>query len=78
MALARITKAIFDDENSILTISAKTNGEYGIRDVFIGLSCFVNRRGNRETLVLNLSEEERRKLCESAELLDKLYKELDL
>lgn len=78
MALARITKAIFDNENSILTVSSRTQGEYGLNNVFIGLSCFINRGGAKGILVLDLTQEEREKLSNSAKMLDKLYVESDL
>lgn len=35
-SLARITKAIFHDENAILPVGASLDGEYGLDDIFIG------------------------------------------
>ncbi|WP_373836985.1 L-lactate dehydrogenase, partial [Jeotgalibaca arthritidis] len=37
VSLARITKAIFNDENAILPLSVYLDGEYGQHDVFIGV-----------------------------------------
>ena len=37
MALTRITRAIFGDEHSVLTVSAMLRGEYGQKNVFMGV-----------------------------------------
>src|SRR5690606_20279891 len=58
MGLARLTRAVLNDENSVLTVSTLLNGEYGLEDIFIGVPAVVNRSGVREVMDLNLSEEE--------------------
>ena len=58
MALTRITKAVFENENSILTVSAKLNGQYGQHDVYAGVPCVVNRNGVDRIVELNLSEDD--------------------
>ena len=58
MALTRITRAVFGNESSVLTVSAMLRGEYGQKDVFVGVPCIVNRSGIQRVLELNLSEEE--------------------
>ena len=78
MSLVRITKAIFGNENSVLTVSSQLNGHYGIKDVFLGLPAYVNRDGVRRILNLELTEEEISKLRSSAETLDSFYKKLNL
>ncbi|RFU66796.1 L-lactate dehydrogenase [Peribacillus saganii] len=69
MGLIRITKAILHDENSILTVSAYLNGEYGNEDVYIGVPAIVNRNGIREVLELNLNETEQEQFTQSAAVL---------
>lgn len=76
MAMARITKAIFGDENSVLTVSAFLRGEYGEQDVFIGIPCVVNRSGVNRIVELSLSAEEKQRLHLSCETLDQTYREL--
>lgn len=79
MALTRITKAIFGNENSVLTITSKANGIYGLPDnVFLGLPCFVNRSGAKKILRLNLSDSEIQKLSASAKTLDEYFSQLKL
>ena len=76
MAMARITKAIFGDENSVLTVSAFLRGEYGEQDVFIGIPCVVNRGGVNRIVELSLRAEEKQRLHLSCETLDQTYREL--
>ncbi|MFQ9679575.1 MAG: hypothetical protein ACLRZH_05250 [Ruthenibacterium lactatiformans] len=53
MALTRITRAVFGNESSVLTVSAMLRGEYGQKDVFVGVPCIVNRSGIQRVLELN-------------------------
>ena len=58
MSLFVITKAILNNENSVLTVSAYLEGQYGQKDVYIGVPAVINRGGVREILEVELSEEE--------------------
>ncbi|WP_010676545.1 L-lactate dehydrogenase [Bacillus timonensis] len=69
MGLARITKAIFSNENAVLTVSAHMDGQYGQENVYIGVPCVINRNGIREIMELELDEEEQQKFENSANLL---------
>lgn len=73
MSLIRIVKAILNNENSVLTVSAWLRGEYGQRDVYAGVPCIVNRSGVSRILELNLSEEEQEKFARSCEILRSNY-----
>ena len=77
MSLARITAAIFGDENSVLTVSSFLNGEYGERNVFVGVPSIVNRNGIKTILELGLSDIEQQKFHNSCETLRKSYDELN-
>ncbi|MEK3798309.1 L-lactate dehydrogenase [Peribacillus sp. FSL H8-0477] len=72
MGLARITKAILNNENSVLTVSTYLEGEYGTEDVYIGVPAVVNRNGIREIVELTLSEQERRQFKHSADVLKEI------
>lgn len=69
MGLVRITKAILQNENCILTVSAYLDGQYGQKDVYVGVPAVVNRDGVRELLELELSEEEQTKFSHSVKVL---------
>ena len=78
MAMVRITKAIFGNESSVLTVSTMLRGEYGQHGVFAGVPCIVGRNGVRRVLPLNLSPEETEKFNRSCETLENSYRELNL
>lgn len=78
MAMVRITKAIFSNENSVLTVSAMLRGEYGESGVYAGVPCIVNRNGIQRVLSLSLSEEETSKFHASCQTLHEAYDELNL
>jgi L-lactate dehydrogenase len=69
MSLARITKAILTNENSILTVSAYLDGEYGENDIYIGVPAVVNREGIKDIVELNLNEQEKEQFRHSAQVL---------
>ncbi len=69
MALVRITRAIFSNEHSILTISSLVDGEYGISGAYLGLPCIVGREGRIKLIELDLSNEEHKKLEHSAAVI---------
>jgi L-lactate dehydrogenase len=69
MGLVRLTKAILQNENSVLTVSAYLGGEYGTKDVYIGVPAIVNRSGIREVIQQDLNESERVKFAHSVKVL---------
>ncbi|MES1044325.1 L-lactate dehydrogenase [Bacillus obstructivus] len=69
MSLVRITKAILNNENSILTVSAYLNGEYGQSDVYIGVPAVINRSGIREVVEIELNEKETEQFNHSVSVL---------
>jgi L-lactate dehydrogenase len=69
MGLARITKAIFNDENSILTVSALLESEYDQKDIYIGVPAIINREGIRKVVELPLNENEKSRFNHSAQTL---------
>lgn len=69
MSLARITKAILRNENSILTVSTYLDGQYGVNDVFIGIPAVVNRNGIAGVTELELNETEKAQFSRSANVL---------
>lgn len=77
MAMTRITKAIFGDENSVLTVSALLCGEYGQSGVFAGVPCIINQNGVQRVLKLNLNEEELQKFADSCRILRESYQGLE-
>jgi L-lactate dehydrogenase len=71
LALVRITAAILRTQNSVLTISAMINGEFGIRDVCLSVPCVVSDKGITRILESPLSDSELVSLSNSAKILRK-------
>ena len=71
MCLARITKAILDNEHSILPVSCLLNGEYGQKDIYMSVPAVVTRDGVKEVIELKLNEEEKALFAKSADILRK-------
>lgn len=69
MSLVRITKAILNNENSVLPISVYLNGEYGQSDVYIGAPAIINRDGVREVIEVHLNEKEKEQFTHSVKVL---------
>ncbi|MGN0453753.1 MAG: L-lactate dehydrogenase [Ruminococcus sp.] len=69
MASARIVRAIFSDENAVLTTSVLLEGEYGQNDVFAGNPCIINRNGVSRKIELSLTDGELEKLNRSCDIL---------
>lgn len=69
MALVRIVRAIFGDEKSALTTSVLLNGQYGINGVYAGLPAIIGRNGVEDTIVLDLTLEERIAFIKSCKFL---------
>ena len=71
-ALARISKAILRDEDTVLPVSAYMDGQYGINDVYIGTPAVVCADGIKQVIEVPLNEEEQTKMTESAKTLKKV------
>ena len=69
MAMAQIARAVLRNERRVLTVSARLEGEYGLRDVTLGVPCVVGAGGVEEVLEARLSPEEQARLEASAAAL---------
>ncbi|MCR9286995.1 MAG: malate dehydrogenase [Bacteroidetes bacterium] len=66
-AAAQMVETILKDENRIFPCCAQLNGEYGLKDIFLGVPVKLGRNGIEELIELNLNDEEKALLKESAE-----------
>lgn len=76
MVLARLTRAILNDENSIFTISAYLNGEYSESGFYIGVPALINRNGVRKILEIPLDESEKKRFKDSAKVIKEMLDEI--
>ncbi len=71
VALTKITDSIVNNCNSILSTSVLLDGEYGIKDVCLGVPTIINENGIRKIIELELGEIELEKLKKCGILLKK-------
>ena len=67
--LTRLVKAILNDEQSILTVSTYLDGEYGHKDIYIGVPAIITSKGVREILELPLNEKDQEKFDNSCNII---------
>ena len=65
----RICEAVLRDQRTVLSVSSRIEGAYGIDDVCLSLPTIVDAAGAASVIELELSEEEERALRRSAEVL---------
>lgn len=75
VSLARITRAILNDENSILPLSVYLNGHYGVYDTYIGVPVIINRQGIKHIIEIPLNESEKNKMSISYQTLSAVRKD---
>ena len=73
-ALTRISRAILHDENAVLPIGAPLNGEYGLKDIYIGTPAVVNANGVAQVLEVPLDNREKKAMTDSAKTLEEVAK----
>jgi malate dehydrogenase len=66
-AAAQMVDSIMLDEKRVLPCTAYLEGEYGIQDLYMGVPAKLGAGGIEEIVELDLTEDERRLLRESAE-----------
>jgi L-lactate dehydrogenase len=74
LALARISQAIINDENTILPVSTLIEDFYGISDLYLSLPSVINKNGVQESLKITLNEEEIENFKKSANKIKNVLK----
>ena len=78
LALTGIAAAILRNQNSVLTVSAVLEGEYGLSGVSLGVPCVLSQKGVERILQVNLPPEEKNALARSAAILQEMIAQLKL
>ncbi|HOW30137.1 MAG TPA: malate dehydrogenase, partial [Bacteroidales bacterium] len=76
-AAAQMVEAIVDDQQRIFPVCAKLNGEYGHKDVFLGVPVKLGANGIEEIIELKLTKEEKKAFDESAASVKSMMDVLD-
>ncbi len=73
-----LIKALFANTDTILPLSTLVNGEYGAKDMCIGVPCMVNASGLKKVVELPLTDEEQKIFNEKIASLDATYQALEV
>ena len=68
-AILEICKAIINNKNEIIPVSAYLTGEYAIADVCIGVPVKLSKTGIEKIVELDLNNEEKSLLLDSAKAI---------
>ena len=68
-SIAEVVRAVFGDENKILPVSVKLNGEYGQTGVYASVPAVINRNGIADIIPLDLNEEEQKQFDASCKTM---------
>lgn len=74
---ARMVSIILHDEKAIMPASMELDGEYGEKDIFVGVPCVIGKDGVEEVIELPLTEEEKKKFHECCEGVRKNMEHLE-
>ena len=69
MALARISRAILEDQRVALPVSTLLTGQYGQRDLYLGTPTVLGREGVERVVQIPLSPDEQERFAASARAL---------
>lgn len=76
-AAALMAEAILRDMKKIVPVSIRLDGEYGLKDVYLGLPVVLGKNGIEKVIELDLTEEELGLLQQSANAVKSVMKVLD-
>ncbi len=76
MVLARLSKAILSNENSVFSVSSYLNGQYSVNGIYIGVPAVINRSGISRIIEMDLNDEEKSKFLASASVINEMVEEL--
>ncbi|MCX5706738.1 MAG: malate dehydrogenase [Candidatus Omnitrophica bacterium] len=77
-AIAEMVRAIVKDEKKVLGACVYLNGEYGMKDIYLGTTCCLGKSGIEKVIQLELTLKEKEKLAASAKEVSQLLKQLPL
>jgi malate dehydrogenase len=77
-AAVQMCEAIAHDKKRILPCAAWLTGEYGMRDIFLGVPCKIGRGGLEQILEVELTTDERKALEKSADAVRELIAAIKL
>ena len=71
-ALVEMVDAIALDQRRVVPCTALCKGEYGLEEIFVGLPCKLGHSGIEEIVQMDLDDDERKRLAESARAVEQI------
>ena len=65
-AALEMAEAIIYDKRKVIPVCALLEGEYGVKDLYMGVPCIVGKNGIEKVIQLDLTEEEKAAFAKSA------------
>lgn len=78
IATCHIIRAIFGNQNAMMSVSSMMHGEYGIEDVVLSTLSIVNRSGLKARITPSITDEEIALLHKSANSLKDVIRQLNI
>lgn len=75
-SVVEMVEAVLKDKKRILPVAAYLNGEYGLKDLFVGVPAIIGGGGVEKVIELDLSDEELAALNKSVEAVKKVMEKL--
>lgn len=76
-AAAQMVEAIVRDQKRIFPVCALLNGEYGLSNIYLGVPVKLGKNGIEEIIELQLNEDEKALLADSAKAVKEVMEVLD-
>jgi malate dehydrogenase len=76
-AVSQMVEAIVDNQKRIFPVCAYLNGEYGQKNIYLGVPVKLGKHGVEEIIEISLNAEEKKLLQSSAESVKEVMKSLD-
>jgi malate dehydrogenase len=76
-AAAQMVEAIVRDQKRIFPVCALLNGEYGLKDIYLGVPVKLGKNGIEEIIELQLNDAEKQLLKESAAAVKEVMDVMD-
>jgi malate dehydrogenase len=76
-AAAQMVEAICKNENRIFPVCAWLTGEYGLKDIYLGVPCKLGKNGIEQIIELQLNSDEKALLDASAKAVKEVMDVLD-
>ena len=75
-SVSYLVDSILNDKKKIIPCSVYLEGQYGLRDICIGVPCIIGKKGIEEIIDLDLNSSEKNKLQESAKAIASMNESL--